>query len=172
VRRGRDLTQVGRRVGDLTTQRHALRDAGQEQQDGRQPAHLLVRRQEGDHHRAAGHQQDGQQHPGLAALEVGEAAEQQATERPEEERQGVGRRGTDQRQRLVLRGEELAGEEDDERRVHRPVEPLDGVADARRDQRLDRQLVLLVDRRRTRALPDRVCHGLSPRFARLWAGSR
>ncbi len=139
--RRRDLREVGRGVGDLPAQRHALGDARQQQQDRGQPAHLAERRQERDDHRAAGHQRDRQQHRRLATAKVGEPAEQHAAERTEEEGQRIGGEGADERRGLVVRGEDLGGEVDRERRVDRPVVPLDRVAHAGGDQRAHRQLV-------------------------------
>ena len=66
-----------------------------------------VRRQDRDHQRPAGHQRDGQHHRLLAAAQVGEAAEQHAAERPEEEGERVGREGADERQRLVAAEEKI-----------------------------------------------------------------
>ena len=115
-----------------------------------------VRREDRDDQRAAGHQHDGQQHRLLAALEVGVAAQQEATERAEEEGEGVGGERADEGQRLVLRGEDLGGEVDREGGVDGPVVPLDGVADAGGDEGADRQLVrclcAVVAGRRTRGL--------------------
>ena len=62
----------------------------------------------------AGHQHDSQQHRLLAALKVGVAAQQEPTERAEEEGEGVGGKCDDERQRLVLRREDLGGEVDRE----------------------------------------------------------
>ena len=93
---------------------------------------MRERRQQADGQRPARHQHDGQHHRGAPAAQVGEPAQQPAAERPEEERQRVGGQRADQRERRVLLREDLGGEEDAERRVDRPVVPLDRVADGRR----------------------------------------
>jgi len=91
--------------------------------------------------RAPGHQQDGQQHRLLPAFKIGIAAQQEPTERAEEEGEGVGGERADERQRLVLRREDLSGEVDREGGVDGPVVPLDRVADAGGHEGADRQLV-------------------------------
>ena len=141
--RRRDLAQVRRRVRHLTAERQPLRDAGEQQQDRREPAHLRERRQQPDRHRPARHEQDGEDHGRLAAARVREASEQDSAERAEEERERVGGERVDQCQRVVPGGEERAGEVDAERRVDRPVEPLQRVARARREQLAHRQPVPL-----------------------------
>jgi hypothetical protein len=76
-----------------------------------------------------------------AALEVGVAAQQEPTERAEEEGEGVGGKREDKGQRLVFRREDLGGEVDREGGVDRPVVPLDGVAHTGGDEGAYQQLV-------------------------------
>ena len=137
--RRRDLGQVRRGVRDLTAQRHALPDARQQQQDRGEPSHQRERRQDADDERPARHQEDRQQHRRAPAPQVGVPAQQPAAERAEEERQRIGGQRAEQRERGVLRREDLGGEEDAERRVDRPVVPLDRVADRRCHQGADGQ---------------------------------
>src|SRR5438094_730610 len=72
----------------------------------------------------------------LAALPVGQPAEQEATERPGEEADGEDRQRPQDIDARVVTREELRGEERSEGGVDVPVEPLHRVAGADADDRL------------------------------------
>ena len=84
----RHLAHVGGRGAVLAAHRQALEQARDQQQRGRQRADRGVGRQAGDQQRAGAHHQHRDQHRGLAAVAVGDAAEQPAADRAHQEAGG------------------------------------------------------------------------------------
>jgi hypothetical protein len=102
---------------------------GDDQQQRRQVADRLERRQHADQHRADRHQQNRDEQGGLAAAHVADAADDDAAERARQEAEPVGEEGRQQGRDLVARGKEFAREVDGDEGKDGEIVPFEHVAD-------------------------------------------
>jgi hypothetical protein len=122
------FAHVGGGGAVLAADRQALQQARGQQQRGRGGADLRIGGQAGNDQRAHAHHRDRDHHRGLAALAVGQPAEQPAAHRAHQEAGGEHAGRVQQLHRRVRLGEEGRREVDGAEGVDVEVEPFDEVA--------------------------------------------
>jgi hypothetical protein len=120
-----DLAHIGCRRSILAADRQALGHARKQQQCRRRRADGLIGRKNTDHQRSGAHQQHRQHHRILAAMRVGDPAEQPAAEWPHEEPYGENSGRRQQLAGLVARREKRCREIDRGERIGIEIIPLD-----------------------------------------------
>ena len=115
------LGQERVRSADLAAEPEPLREAGNEQQQGRGDPDRAVRRRDGDQQASERSDTHRDHHGRLPAASVGEPAKEQAADGPHEEADREHRERPEQRRDGVRGVEELSREERRENRVGAPV---------------------------------------------------
>ncbi len=133
----RHLAHVGGRGAVLAAHRQALEQPAHQQQEGRPGTDGRIGGQAGDHQRARAHHGDRDQHRGLAAVAVRDAAEQPAADGPHEEARGEHARRVQQLGSRVRLREERRREIQRRERIHVEIEPFHEVARRGRHDRED-----------------------------------
>ncbi|MNP10252.1 hypothetical protein D3C76_1023930 [compost metagenome] len=134
---GRHLAEVGGGGAVFATDRQALQQTGEHQQDRRADADDFIAGAQGDQQRAKAHQVHRGHQRLFAAHLVGVQAHQPAADRTHQETHGEDRGGIQQLCGGVAFGEKGLGEIERESGVDVPVIPLDHVADRTAEDRFD-----------------------------------
>ncbi|MCY1227684.1 hypothetical protein D9M72_399700 [compost metagenome] len=133
----RHFAHVGGGGAILAAHRQALHQPREQQQRGRPVADAVIGGQRGDQQRAGAHHDHRDQHRVLAAVAVGDGAEQPAADGPHQEAGGKHAGGVQQLRGGIGPGKERRREIDGAERIDVEVEPFDQVARRRGDDGVD-----------------------------------
>jgi hypothetical protein len=132
----RELGQEAGPAAVLPARGETLHAAQEHEQHRRRDADRVITGHQADAEGRQRHQHDHDREHPLATDPVAEWSEEEPTERTHEERDGKHGKRAEQRRSAVGGGKELLGDVGGQKAVDREVVPLDGVADARSDDRL------------------------------------
>ena len=130
------LGHIGRRAAIFAAQRKSLRQPQYGQHQRRQPADMLIGRQQSDRECGGAHQHDGDEERIFAAEPVADAAEIDGAERPDQEAGGIGRKRREQRGGIVAMRKEKRCKERRESGVKIEIVPFEDGAEGGREHHL------------------------------------